>query len=262
MTAEPNTGLLRVERLEAVYGGAVRALSGVDLTVGEGEIVALVGANGAGKTTLLRAVSNLLSATRGQVTAGRILYAGLDAAHTRTDRLVRNGLIGVLEGRHCFRTLSVEQNLIAGGLGRDARAAELRADLERIYTLFPRLAQKRTLLAGLVSGGEQQMTAIGRALMGRPRLLVLDEPSMGLAPKVTEEIYRILVDLNRRDGLSVLLAEQSVTLALRHAHRAVVLENGRSVLEGGAALLRARDDVAALYLGGRPVAQPVAQQRA
>jgi len=258
VTAASARILLRVEALEAVYGGAVRALSGVDLTVGEGEIVALVGANGAGKTTLLRAVSNLLTATRGQVTAGAVVYAGLDVTRTRTDRLVRHGLVGVLEGRHCFRTLSIEENLIAGGLGRDAGAAELRADLDRIYALFPRLAQKRGLPAGLVSGGEQQMTAIGRALMGRPRLLVLDEPSMGLAPKITAEIYRILLDLNRRDGLALLIAEQSVTLALRHAHRAVVLENGRSVLEGGADLLRARDDIAALYLGGRPVVQPTA----
>ena len=254
MSADRDAVLLRVEALEAVYGGAVRALSGVDLTVRAGEIVALVGANGAGKTTLLRAVSNLLPATRGQVTAGRITYAGRDVSRTRTDALVRAGLVGVLEGRHCFRALTIEENLITGGLGRGSGRAELRADLERVYALFPRLAEKRGLQAGLVSGGEQQMAAIGRAVMGRPRLLVLDEPSMGLAPKVTAAIYRVLADLNRAQGLTLLIAEQSVTLALRHAHRSVVLENGRSVLEGGADALRSRDDIRQFYLGPRAAA--------
>ncbi|GJE75298.1 ABC transporter ATP-binding protein [Methylorubrum suomiense] len=254
MTSDRDGSLLRVEALEAVYGGAVQALSGVDLVVREGEIVALVGANGAGKTTLLRAISNLLPATRGQIRAGRIAYAGRDVSRTRTDALVRAGLVGVLEGRHCFRALTVEENLIAGGLGRGSGRADLRADLEWVYALFPRLTEKRRLPAGLISGGEQQMTAIGRALMGRPRLLVLDEPSMGLAPKVTAEIYRVLVDLNRERGLTLLIAEQSVTLALRHAHRSVVLENGLSVLEGGAETLRARDDIQRFYLGPRVTA--------
>ncbi|MEL6060340.1 MULTISPECIES: ATP-binding cassette domain-containing protein [unclassified Methylobacterium] len=252
MTAQPDQDLLRVEALEAVYGGGVRALSGVDLSVRAGEILALAGSNGAGKTTLLRAVSNLLPATGGRITAGRVVYAGRDVARTRTDVLVRLGLVGVLEGRHCFRSLSIAENLLAGGLGRGSRPAELRADLDRVYALFPRLAQKRALPAGLVSGGEQQMAAIGRALMGRPRLLVLDEPSMGLAPRITEEIYRILVGLNRSEGLTLLVAEQNVALALRHAHRCVVLETGRSVLEGPADVLRARDDIRAVYLGLGP----------
>lgn len=241
--------LLRVEALEAVYGGGVRALSGVDLLVREGEIVALAGSNGAGKTTLLRAVANLLPASGGRITAGRVVYAGRDVARTRADALVRGGLVGVLEGRHCFRGLSVEENLIAGGLGRGSGRAALHADLQRVYALFPRLAQKRGLPAGLVSGGEQQMTAIGRALMGRPRLLVLDEPSMGLAPKVTDEIYAILVGLNRSEGLTLLVAEQNVALALRHAQHCVVLETGRSVLHGPARELRARDDIQRVYLG-------------
>ena len=258
----PRAGLLRVEALEATYGGAVRALAGVDLIVGAGEKVGLVGPNGAGKTTLLHAVSNLLAATRGQVTAGRIVYDGADVARLRTDQLVRNGLVGVLEGRHCFRALNIEENLITGGLGRGSGAAELRADLEQVYALFPRLVPKRALPAGLASGGEQQMVAIGRALMGRPRLLVLDEPSMGLAPKVIEEIYRVLADLNRRQGLTLLVAEQNLTLALRHAHRAVVLENGRSVLEGSAAALRARDDIGAFYLGARATGQSGAAKAA
>ncbi|UMY19608.1 ABC transporter ATP-binding protein [Methylobacterium organophilum] len=249
MTGGADPVLLRVEALEVVYGGAVRALGGVDLTVRAGEIVALVGANGAGKTTLLRAVSNLLPATRGQVVGGRLAYAGRDIARTRTDRLVRDGLVGVLEGRHCFRALTVEENLVAGGLGRGSDRNAVRADLDRVYGLFPRLAQKRGVAAGLLSGGEQQMAAIGRALMGRPRLLVLDEPSMGLAPRVVEEIYRVLSGLNRAEGLTLLVAEQNVRLALRHAHHAVVLENGRSVLAGAAAALRARDDIKAFYLG-------------
>lgn len=257
MTSRPKPDLLRVEALEAVYGG-VRALSGVDLTVREGEIVALAGSNGAGKTTLLRAVANLLSATGGSIVAGRVAYAERDVTRTRTDVLVRDGLVGVLEGRHCFRSLTIEENLITGGLGRGSGRSELRADLQRVYSLFPRLAQKRALAAGLVSGGEQQMAAIGRALMGRPRLLILDEPSMGLAPQVTEEIYRILVGLNRDEGLSLLIAEQNVALALRHAHRCVVLETGRSVLEGPARELRARDDIRRVYLGLSPVPRSLA----
>ncbi|MCJ2056964.1 ABC transporter ATP-binding protein [Methylobacterium sp. J-048] len=258
MTQAASNTLLRVEALEARYGGAVRALDRVDLHVDAGEIVALVGANGAGKTTLLRAISNLLPAVRGQVTGGRITYAGADVGHSRTDALVRRGLVGVLEGRHCFRALTIEENLVTGGLGRGASRSELRADLERVYDLFPRLRQKRAIAAGLVSGGEQQMAAIGRALMGRPKLLVLDEPSMGLAPKIVEEIYRILAALNRDEGLSLLVAEQNVRLALRHAHRAVVLENGRSVLEGSAASLRGRDDVKAFYLGAGVAPRPAA----
>lgn len=243
------TPLLRIEALEARYGGAVRALSGVDLTVTRGEVVALVGSNGAGKTTVLKAVSNLLPAERGQVTAGRIVYDGRDVSRTPTDALVRAGLVGVLEGRHCFRALSVEENLVTGGLGRGSHRAAIREDLARIYAIFPRLAQKRQAQAGLISGGEQQMVAIGRALMGRPRLLVLDEPSMGLAPQVVAEIFHTLERLNRDEGLTILVAEQNVTIALRHADRAVVLENGRSVLSGTASELRARDDVKALYLG-------------
>ena len=242
------TALLRVEALEARYGG-VRALSAVDLSVSEGEIVALVGSNGAGKTTVLKAVSNLLPAERGQVTAGRIVYDGRDVFRTSTDALVRGGLVGVLEGRHCFRALSVEENLVTGGLGRGSNRAAIRSDLARIYGIFPRLLQKRRAAAGLISGGEQQMVAIGRALMGRPRLLVLDEPSMGLAPQVVAEIFRTLERLNRDEGLTILVAEQNVTVALRHADRAVVLENGRSVLAGAAADLRARDDIKAFYLG-------------
>lgn len=241
--------LLSLDGVEATYNHAIRALSGVNLTVRTGEIVALLGANGAGKTTTLKALSGLLAAERGQIAAGRIFYDGEDAATLSPAELVRRGLAQVLEGRRCFRSLTVEDNLTVGGLSRGESRAALRRDIDRVYALFPRLRDKRRTLAGLTSGGEQQMTAIGRALMARPRLLVLDEPSMGLAPLVVESIFAALKDLNREDRLSILVAEQNSTVALRHADRAVVLENGRTVLEGAAADLRDRDDVKAFYLG-------------
>jgi branched-chain amino acid transport system ATP-binding protein len=221
----------------------------VSLHVGQGEIVALLGANGAGKSSTLRAVSNLLGAERGRVTRGRITFDGRVTAGLPTSRLVTSGLVQVLEGRHCYRGLTVEENLITGAIGRQATRAETAVDLDRVYVLFPRLKVKRRVLAGLTSGGEQQMTAIGRALMGRPRLLVLDEPSMGLAPIVVSEIFKALIILNREHGLSILLAEQNASVALRAAHRGVVLENGRVKLTGEAADLRSRDDVRAAYLG-------------
>lgn len=241
--------LLSLTGVEATYNHAIRALSGVSLTVRTGEIVALLGANGAGKSTALKALSGLLGAERGQITAGTIVYDGEDSARRSPADLARRGLVQVLEGRHCFRSLTVEENLIVGGLGRKAGRGELRRELDRVYGLFPRLRDKRGALSGLTSGGEQQMTAIGRALMARPRLLVLDEPSMGLAPLVVESIFAALKALNRDDGLSILVAEQNSTVALRHADRATVLENGRTVLEGAAADLRERDDVKAFYLG-------------
>lgn len=241
--------LLSLTGVEATYNHAIRALSGVSLTVRTGEIVALLGANGAGKSTALKALSGLLGAERGQITAGTIVYDGEDLARRSPADLVRRGLVQVLEGRHCFRSLTVEENLIVGGLGRKAGRGELRRELDRVYGLFPRLRDKRGALSGLTSGGEQQMTAIGRALMARPRLLVLDEPSMGLAPLVVESIFAALKALNRDDGLSILVAEQNSTVALRHADRATVLENGRTVLEGAASELRERDDVKAFYLG-------------
>ncbi|MDQ0474714.1 ABC transporter ATP-binding protein [Labrys wisconsinensis] len=251
----PNdTPLLTVDGIEATYNHAIVALHGVSLTVRQGEIRALLGANGAGKTTTLKAVSNLLPAERGKVTAGRIRFDGHDVARTGPADLVRLGLAQVLEGRHCFRSLSVEENLVTGGLGRGSGRADIARDLDRVYALFPRLRDKRATAAGLASGGEQQMTAIGRALMSRPRLLVLDEPSMGLAPLVVQGIFRALVALNRAEGLSILVAEQNSTIALRHAHRATVLENGAAVLEGSAAELRARDDIKTFYLGEGSIA--------
>ena len=241
--------LLSIDRLAATYDHAIHALSAVSLTVRTGEIVALIGANGAGKTTTLKAVSRLLGAERGQVSAGRITFAGTDISRLTTFNLVRQGLVQVLEGRRCFRSLTVEENLTTGALNRHARRAAGRRDLDQIYHLFPRLKERRHLAAGLTSGGEQQMVAIGRALMAKPRLLVLDEPSMGLAPLVIEQIFKVLRTLNRSAGLSILVAEQNSTVALRYADRATVLENGRSVLEGDVAELRERDDVRAFYLG-------------
>ncbi len=246
--------LLTVEDLHATYNHSITALHGVTLSLSRGEIVALLGANGAGKTTVLKAVSNLLPAERGQVLAGRVQFEGRDVARETPASLVRRGLVQVLEGRHCFKSLTVEENLVSGGLGRSASGVEIAHDLEKVYTHFPRLRKKRRALSGLTSGGEQQMTAIGRALMSRPRLLVLDEPSMGLAPLVVQDIFRTLKRLNREEGLSILVAEQNSAVALTYADRAVILENGVSVLSGSAAELKARDDVKALYLGRKPVA--------
>ncbi|KAF1019175.1 MAG: High-affinity branched-chain amino acid transport ATP-binding protein LivF [Paracidovorax wautersii] len=241
--------LLRIDAVEATYQHTIVALHGISLDVRAGEIHALLGANGAGKSTTLKAVSNLLPAERGQITAGRIVFDGHEVARTRPADLVRLGLVQVLEGRHCFRSLTVEENLLTGALGRSARRAEAAEDLARVYAIFPRLRDKRRTLAGLASGGEQQMTAIDRALMSRPRLLVLDEPSMGLAPLVVRDIFERLRQLNREEGLSILVAEQNSTVALQYADRATVLEAGVSVLSGPAAELRQRADVQAVYFG-------------
>jgi branched-chain amino acid transport system ATP-binding protein len=241
--------LLTVENLEADYHNAVVALRGVSFEVREGEILAILGSNGAGKTTTLKAVSNLLPAERGRALGGRVRFDGLDVAKTPTSELVRAGLAQVLEGRHCFPSLTVEENLVVGGLGRSSSRAEIAVDLARVYSYFPPLGERRASRSGLTSGGEQQMTAIGRALMSRPRLLVLDEPSMGLAPLVVESIFATLKALNADAGLSLLVAEQNSTVALRFADRAIVLENGVGVLEGPAAELRERADIKAFYLG-------------
>lgn len=251
-----NDRYLTITQVEAVYSGAIAALHGVDLMVRRGEIHALLGSNGAGKTTLLRAIGNLLPAERGAVTTGSILFDGTDVLNTSPASLVRRGLVSVLEGRHCFRSLTVEENLLTGALGRSSSRAEARADLEKVYGLFPRLADRRRSASGLTSGGEQQMTAIGRALMSRPRLLVLDEPSMGLAPLVVHEIFETLRWLNRHEGLSILVAEQNSAVALKYADRATVLEHGCSVLEGRADDLRARPDIKDFYLGGTDRSAP------
>ena len=242
------TELLCVEGIEAGYGG-ILAVADVSLTVAPGEIVALLGANGAGKSSTLKAISGLIAADRGQVRKGAIRLDGQDVLSLPTNRLAGRGLVHVLEGRHVFPHLTVEENLQAGAFLRRPGRAALRGALEEIYDWFPRLRDKRATQAGLTSGGEQQMLAIGRALLTRPRLVLLDEPSMGLAPKIVQEIFQIIARLNRDKGIAFLLAEQNATLSLAHARRAYVLETGRVALEGPAADVAARDDLHRIYLG-------------
>jgi branched-chain amino acid transport system ATP-binding protein len=241
--------ILEVANIEVVYNSVALVLKGVSLTLREGGIVALLGANGAGKTTTLRAISNLLSAERGEVTKGEIRFLGERIERSTPNELVRRGAIQVMEGRHCFGHLTIEENLLTGAFTRrDGRAAIAR-DLEAIYQYFPRLQQRRGSLAGYVSGGEQQMCALGRAMMAKPKLILLDEPSMGLAPQVVEEIFEIVRDLNAREKVSFLLAEQNTHLALRYAEFGYILENGRVVLDGEASALRDNEDVREFYLG-------------
>jgi len=245
------SSFLEVDDIEALYGQAIMALRGVSLRVEQGSIVALLGANGAGKTTTLKAISNLLPSERGALSRGSISWQGEATTRCHPSDLVRSGLVQVLEGRHVFPQLTVEENLLTGGfVGRPTRRA-LADDLERIYGWFPRLKQRRKSRCGLTSGGEQQMVAIGRALMTRPILVLLDEPSMGLAPIIVEEIFEIIRELNRNEGVSFLLAEQNAHLVLRFADHGYVLENGRVAASGTAAELAARDDVKEFYLGRR-----------
>jgi branched-chain amino acid transport system ATP-binding protein len=225
----------------------ILVLRGVSLEVREGTIVALLGANGAGKTTTLKAISNLLRAERGDVTKGQILYRGERIDRLDPATLVKRGLCQVMEGRHCFQHLTVEENLMTGAYTRGRIA--LREELEKVYTYFPRLKERRHAQAGYTSGGEQQMTAIGRALMARPSMILLDEPSMGLAPQLVEEIFEIVRELNRKERVSFLLAEQNTHIALRYAHYGYILENGRVVMDGEASSLAQNEDVKEFYLG-------------
>jgi branched-chain amino acid transport system ATP-binding protein len=243
-------GFLEIQNMEAVYGQAILAVRDVTLKVEEGKIVALLGANGAGKTTTLKAISNLLGPERGKVSHGSILWQGEPVSSLSAARLVGRGVVQVLEGRHCFPQLTVEENILAGGFVRKPSNVELRLGLEQIYTWFPRLKQKRKTKTGLTSGGEQQMVAIGRALMTKPKLVLLDEPSMGLAPIIVREIFEIIRTLNTQSGVSFLLAEQNVNLALKYADYGYILENGRVAASGTADELLARHDVHDFYLGG------------
>jgi len=241
--------LLDVNGIEVIYNHVILVLKGVSLQVPEGGIVALLGANGAGKTTTLKAVSNLLAAERGEVTKGSITFDGARVDRLDPSALVKRGVIQVMEGRHCFAHLTVEDNLLTGAYSRNASRSEVRADLEKVYGFFPRLKQRRASLAGYTSGGEQQMTAIGRALMARPRMILLDEPSMGLAPQIVEEIFEIVKNLNTAEKVSFLLAEQNTMVALRFADFGYILENGRVVMEGRADALSGNEDVKEFYLG-------------
>jgi branched-chain amino acid transport system ATP-binding protein len=242
-----NAALLTVNGIEVIYNRVILVLKGVSLTVPEGGIVALLGGNGAGKTTTLRAVSNLLKGERGEVTKGYIEYQGERIERLTPYDLVKRGVVQVMEGRHCFAHLSVEENLLAGAYTR--RGGDVAADLEKVYAYFPRLKERRRSQAGYTSGGEQQMTAIGRALMARPKMILLDEASMGLAPQLVEEIFEIVSNLHRNEGVSFLLAEQNTAMALRYADYGYILENGRVVMDGKGADLAANEDVKEFYLG-------------
>jgi branched-chain amino acid transport system ATP-binding protein len=241
--------MLEVNNIEVVYDHVILVLKGVSLAVPEGGVVALLGANGAGKTTTLKAISNLLRAERGEVTRGSIALAGEEVHALSPSELVRRGCVQVMEGRHCFGHLTVEENLLTGAYTRKDGAAAVRDDLEMVYAYFHRLRERRRAQAGYTSGGEQQMCAIGRALMARPRVILLDEPSMGLAPQLVEEIFEIVAKLNREAGVTLLLAEQNTNMALRYATYGYILESGRVVLDGDAESLKKNEDVKEFYLG-------------
>ena len=241
--------VLNVNGIEVIYNHVILVLKGVSLNVPQGKIAAVLGGNGAGKTTTLRAISNLLRAERGEVTKGTIVFEDAEVQSLSPDNLVRRGCIQVMEGRHCFSHLSVEDNLMTGAYTRRDGKAAIARDLDLVYDYFPRLRIRRSSQAGYTSGGEQQMTAIGRALMSRPKMILLDEPSMGLAPQLVEEIFEIVRKLNEEQGVSFLLAEQNTNVALRYAKYGYILESGRVVLDGEASALRQNEDVKEFYLG-------------
>ena len=248
--AETNSkSLLVVNNIEVIYDHVILVLKGVSLEVMEGGVVALLGANGAGKSTTLKAISNLLGAERGDVTKGTITFKGEDVHSLTPNELVRRGVIQVMEGRHCFEHLTVEENLLTGAYTRKDGRKGISDDLELVYQYFPRLKERRTSQAGYTSGGEQQMLAVGRALMARPTVILLDEPSMGLAPQLVEEIFEIVKRLNEAEGVTFLLAEQNTTMALRYANYGYILENGRVVMDGEASALAENEDVKEFYLG-------------
>jgi branched-chain amino acid transport system ATP-binding protein len=241
--------VLSVNNIEVIYDHVILVLKGVSLTVPRGGIVAILGANGAGKTTTLKAISNLLKAERGEVTKGSIEFEGERVDTMSPNELVRRGCIQVMEGRHCFAHLTIEENLLTGAFTRRDGNAAIKRDLEKIYTLFPRLRQRRQSVAGYTSGGEQQMCAVGRAMMSNPRMILLDEPSMGLAPQVVEEIFEIVKRLNAEEGVSFLVAEQNTNMALKYATYGYIMETGRIVMDGEAKSLRENEDVKEFYLG-------------
>src|SRR5437762_3706783 len=250
MSAVPKPeAYLGVNNIEVIYDHVILVLKGVSLDVPQGKIVALLGANGAGKTTTLKAISNLLGAERGDVTKGTIEFQGRRVDRLTPNDLVKLGVCQVMERRHCFAHLTVEENLLTGAFTRSASRARIRTDLEKVYHYFPRLKQRRASQSGYTSGGEQQMTALGRALMAQPSMILLDEPSMGLAPTIVEEIFEIVRDVNRNERVSFLLAEQNTNVALRFADYAYTLETGRGVMDGAAAELARNEDVKEFYLG-------------
>jgi branched-chain amino acid transport system ATP-binding protein len=241
--------ILSINNVEVIYDHVILVLKGVSLTVAEGGIVAILGANGAGKSTTLKSISNLVRSERGEVTKGSIEFKGERVDGLTPNDLVKRGCIQVMEGRHCFGHLTIEENLLTGAFTRkDGRAAQAES-LEKVYAYFPRLKERRLSQAGYTSGGEQQMCAIGRALMAKPTMVLLDEPSMGLAPQIVEQIFEIVKDINTKEGVSFLLAEQNTNVALRYATYGYILENGRVVMDGEAKALRENEDVKEFYLG-------------
>ncbi|MDO8875263.1 MAG: ABC transporter ATP-binding protein [Pseudolabrys sp.] len=248
-TVQPEKSLLSVNNIEVIYNSVILVLKGVSLDVPKGGIVALLGANGAGKSTTLKAISNLLRAERGDVTKGVILFEGKEVQDLSPNELVQRGCIQVMEGRHCFGHLTIEENLMTGAFTRKDGKAAIMRDLELVYGYFPKLKQRRSSQAGYTSGGEQQMCAVGRALMSRPKMILLDEPSMGLAPQIVEEIFEIVKHLNEKEQVSFLLAEQNTNMALRYATYGYIMETGRIVMDGEAKMLRENEDVKEFYLG-------------
>jgi len=245
---QSNDIVLNVNGIEVIYNHVILVLKGVSLQVQEGRIAAILGGNGAGKTTTLRAISNLLKAERGEVTKGSIELRGERIENQTPADLVKKGVVQVMEGRHCFAHLTIEENLLTGSYTRTDKG-EIEANLEKVYSYFPRLKDRRTSQAAYTSGGEQQMCAIGRALMANPSVILLDEPSMGLAPQIVEEVFEIVKDLNQREKVTVLLAEQNTNMALQYADYGYIMESGRVVMDGAAAELRNNEDVKEVYLG-------------
>jgi branched-chain amino acid transport system ATP-binding protein len=248
-TAETAKPILAVNNIEVIYDHVILVLKGVSLIVPTRGIVAILGANGAGKTTTLKAISNLLRAERGEVTKGSIEFEGERVDRMTPSELVRRGCIQVMEGRHCFGHLNIDENLLTGAFTRKDGSAAIKRDMEMVYDYFPRLRQRKYSMSGYTSGGEQQMCAIGRAMMSRPKMILLDEPSMGLAPQVVEEIFEIVKDLNAKEGVSFLIAEQNTNMALKYATYGYIMETGRIVMDGEAKALRENEDVKEFYLG-------------
>jgi branched-chain amino acid transport system ATP-binding protein len=262
--SQTSEDVLIVNNIEVVYSHVILVLKGVSLKVKKGGITALLGGNGAGKSTTLKSISNLLASERGEVTKGSVTYSNEYIHDLDPSQLVKKGVIQVMEGRHCFEHLTVEENLLTGAYTRNNNK-EVKEDLERVYNYFPRLRDRRTSLAGYTSGGEQQMIAIGRALMAHPTMILLDEPSMGLAPQLVKQIFEIVAEINRKEGVTILLAEQNTNMALQYAEYAYILENGRVVMEGTAESMRDNEDVKEFYLGisgeGRQSFKDVKQYR-
>ena len=262
--SQTSEDVLIVNNIEVVYSHVILVLKGVSLKVKKGGITALLGGNGAGKSTTLKSISNLLASERGEVTKGSVTYSNEYIHDLDPSQLVKKGVIQVMEGRHCFEHLTVEENLLTGAYTR-SNNKEVKEDLERVYNYFPRLRERRTSLAGYTSGGEQQMIAIGRALMAHPTMILLDEPSMGLAPQLVKQIFEIVAEINRKEGVTILLAEQNTNIALQYAEYAYILENGRVVMEGTAESMRDNEDVKEFYLGisgeGRQSFKDVKQYR-